>query len=309
LFIALLVGGLGAVLIGEPKAGQILTLLACSLPAFLAGLVEDLTKRVGVRTRLYATFASAALAIWLMNASLTRLDTPGLNFLVAFAPLSVLFTCFAVGGLTNAINIIDGINGLAAGSVMLMLAGLGALAWVHHDILVFELCMVGIAALAGFMVLNFPNGRIFLGDGGAYLAGFWLAECAVLLLARKPNVSTWAVLLVCFYPVFETGFSMFRRRVMLNTNSGLADQVHLHHVLLRRLRAGRSSDLRASWKSHGLASLLIWSLVVACQGLAMVAYPSTSVMVVGVVWFGLIYLWLYWSNSNTNGKNPDGLLG
>jgi UDP-N-acetylmuramyl pentapeptide phosphotransferase/UDP-N-acetylglucosamine-1-phosphate transferase len=139
LFLALLIGGLGALFIEEPKANKILTLLACSIPAFLAGLIEDLTKRVGVRTRLYASFASAALAIWFLNASLTRLDTPGLNFLIAFSPISVLFTCFAVGGLTNAVNIIDGINGLAAGSVMLMLSGMGALAWFHHDIFVFEL--------------------------------------------------------------------------------------------------------------------------------------------------------------------------
>lgn len=301
IFAALLVGGLGALMIDEPKAPQILTLLACSLPAFLAGLAEDLTKRVGVRTRLYASFASAALAIWFLNASLTRLDTPGLNLLIAFAPISVLFTCFAVGGLTNAVNIIDGINGLAAGSVMLMLAGLGALAWFHHDILVFELCMLGFAALAGFMVLNFPGGRIFLGDSGAYLAGFWLAECAVLLLARKPTVSTWAVLLICIYPVCETAFSMFRRHVIRHTSSGLADQTHLHHVLMNRLRASKSSGLRASWKSHALASVVLWALVLACQVLAMVAYPSNSLMASGVLWFGLVYLCLYWLTANTAG--------
>ena len=287
-------GGLGASWINEPMAPQVLALLLCSLPAFLAGLVEDTTKRVGVHARLYASFTSAALTAWMLNASLTRLDTPGLDYFMVFAPVSVLFTCFAVGGLTNAINIIDGINGLASGSVILMLSGLGAMAWFHHDILVLELCLIGIAALAGFMVLNFPSGQIFLGDGGAYLSGFWLAECAVLLLSRNQHISTWAVLLICIYPVWETIFSIFRRRVMRNINSGLADQIHFHHVLLQRLHKWqRSSDTRASWKSHGLTSILIWGMVLVCQALALVAYPSNALAAIAVIWFGMLYIWLY----------------
>ncbi|MBC7700870.1 glycosyltransferase [Aquabacterium sp.] len=292
-FSALLVGGLGALWVNEPLAPHILMLLLCSLPAFLAGLIEDLTKRVGVRTRLYASFASAALAIWSLNAELTRLDTPGLNYLITFAPVAVLFTCFAVGGLTNAVNIIDGINGLAAGSVILMMSGLGVLAWLHHDIFVFELCMLGIAALAGFIVLNFPGGKIFLGDGGAYLAGFWLAECAVLLLARNPEVSTWAVLLMCLYPVWETIFSMMRRRIS-RADSRQPDQVHLHHVLMNRLKSTPKNGLPASHKEHALTSLLIWTLVITCQALVLTHRPSDSEMVAGALWFAMTYGCLYW---------------
>lgn len=308
-FIALLIGGLAALLIEEPTAEQILTLLACSLPAFLAGLTEDLTKRVGVRTRLYASFASAALAGWILDALLVRLSTPGLDYLIAFAPISVLFTCFAVGGLTNAVNIIDGINGLAAGSVILMLSGLGAMAWMNQDILVFEMCLVGIAALAGFMVLNFPGGRIFLGDGGAYLAGFWLAQCAVLLLARNPEVSTWSVLLACIYPVWETVFSMFRRQVISRASSGEADQVHLHHVLLTRLRANRPSGTRGppTWKSHSLVSMFIWLMVAGCQVIALTVGANTAVLACGVIVFAGIYSWIYQTLSSGANLEPQSI--
>lgn len=303
-FMALLVGGLGAAWIEEPLALQIMALLLCSLPAFLAGLIEDLTKKMGVTTRLYASFASAALAIWVLDAALTRLDTPGLDHLIAFTLVSVLFTCFAVGGLTNAVNIIDGINGLAAGSVILMLSGLASMAWFHQDILVFEICLIGIAALAGFMVLNYPGGRIFLGDGGAYLAGFWLAESAVLLLARNPRVSTWAVLLVCIYPVWETIFSMYRRRFVRRASSGSADQVHLHHVLMNRLRAKQDTAFRANWKNHALTSLLIWGLVISCQIAASLAEASNSLLATGVLWFGLTYSLVYRSTVNRTEALP-----
>lgn len=306
-FSALLVGGLGAWWIDEPLAPQILTLVLCSLPAFLAGLLEDLTKKVGVRTRLYASFAAAALSIWLLNSTLTRLDTPGLDYLITFAPISVLFTCFAVGGLTNAVNIIDGVNGLAAGSVILMLSGLCTLAWFHQDILVFEVCLIGIAALAGFMILNYPSGRIFLGDGGAYLAGFWLAEAAVLLLARNPRISTWAVLLVCIYPVWETVFSMYRRQIVRKASSGNPDQFHLHHVLMRKIEGRSRIGLEATWKNHALTSLLIWGLVISCQVVTWLADSSNSLMATGVLWFSLTYILVYRSSCKVEQSHLQGL--
>ncbi len=183
------VGGLGlafgliiAVMVGYLTGGTsyptTLLLLASATPVFVSGLAEDLTKRVRIRTRLLAAFASAALAVWVTDIRFTDLDTVVLDSLIHYPALSVLFTVFAVGGVTHSINIVDGLNGLAAGAVTIMLAGLASIAWLHGDILVMKLCLWGIAAMVGFLLLNYPFGRIFLGDGGAYLAGFWLAQCA-----------------------------------------------------------------------------------------------------------------------------------
>lgn len=268
-------------------------LLLCSLPVFGAGLAEDLTKRVSVRLRLLASFASGALATWLLDASLTRLDTPGLDELVALAPLSILFTTFAVGGVTNAVNIIDGLNGLASGSVALMLAGLGAIAWMQGDLLVLHLCMIGIAAVLGFMLLNFPFGAIFLGDGGAYLAGFWVAECAVLLLVRNPAVSTWAPLLACFYPVLETAFSMARRKMVTHGATGSPDDGHLHHVLYRWcIRAGGQLGW-PDWAHHCITSLTIWSAVLLAELVAVLmrgqSHWLTATCVACTVAYGVAY--------------------
>ena len=66
--------------------------------------------------------------------------------------------------------------------------------------------------MLGFFVWNFPAGLIFLGDGGAYFLGFYLAELAILLLHRNPEVSPMFPLLLCIYPVFETLFSIYRRK-------------------------------------------------------------------------------------------------
>ncbi|MDO9236528.1 MAG: glycosyltransferase [Aquabacterium sp.] len=299
------VGGLGlllglfvAIVIGYTENSKTyptaLILLACAAPVFVTGFAEDLTKKISIRTRLLASFVSAAAAIWLLDARLLNLDTAILDALLSYHAVSVLFTVFAVGGVTHSINIIDGLNGLAAGAVSIMLAGLGTLAWMHGDHMVMEMCLLGIAAMGGFMILNYPFGRIFLGDGGAYLAGFWLAECAVLLLVRNPSVSTWGVLLACFYPVWETVFSMYRRRVYQRVNSGNADMGHLHQLVYCSLQTQKSgSHQRPSWLRHGLASATIWGLTLGCQVLALTENANPVALVFGVIGFALIYCLLY----------------
>src|SRR5690606_9279307 len=228
--------GLGAILsVSDHNIALPPALVLCALPVFLAGLVEDLTKRVSVRARLMASFVSAALAVWLVGAQLPDLDIVGLDLLMRVPVLAILFTCFAVGGMTNSVNIVDGLNGLASGAITLMLGGLATIAWMHGDQDVMQLCLWGMAATIGFLVLNYPFGRIFLGDGGAYLGGFWVAECGVLLLARNPEISTWAVLMVCAYPSWETLFSMYRRRAA-RVASGQPDMEHMHHLVYQRMQ-------------------------------------------------------------------------
>lgn len=266
------------------------TLLACSLPVFMAGIAEDLTKRVSVRTRLFSAFASAALAVWLLGARLPDTDLPGVDLMLQQLPiLTVLFTVFAVGGMTHAINIIDGLNGLAAGTVCIMLAGLGALAWMHGDVVVMKLCMWGIGGLLGFILLNYPFGKIFLGDGGAYLAGFWLAECAVLLLARNPSISNWTVLLCVLYPVLETGYSMFRRRFIHKAPSGQPDMGHMHQLLYKWLQERLDHRNLPHWLGHGVTSVKIWAIVAACQLMAISTPHHTLLHAISIAGVVLLY--------------------
>lgn len=300
------IGGLGlafglliAVITGYLNGGKTypttLLLLICAAPVFLSGLAEDLTKKVRVRTRLLASFASAALAIWLLDIRFTNLDTVALDALIQHPVLSVLFTVFAVSGVTHSVNIIDGLNGLAAGTVSIMLAGLAALAWLHGDILVMKLCLWGIASMVGFLLLNYPFGRIFLGDGGAYLAGFWLAQCGVMLVERNPGISAWALMLVWIYPVWETVFSMYRRRVKDGVQTGQADSGHLHQLIYQRLRAKAQAKNTPTpeWRGHGMASATIWAMVAGCEIVAILGSESTTVTCIAVWSYAAGYVWLY----------------
>lgn len=260
------IGTLGLYAIDSVAAPQMKHLLFCCLPTFFAGIWEDLTKQVSVSIRLWAAFMSAALAALLVGSILPEVEIPVFNVLMSFWPIALMFTAFAVGGFINAVNIIDGLNGLASGSMVIVMIGLGVLGYRQNDLLVVYMCGIGTATLLGFMALNYPFGRIFLGDGGAYLVGFWVAECAVMLLARNPDITEWLVLVICFFPVWETLYSMWRRKIIEKTRTDQPDQGHIHHVVMHQLvKAKLLSPGAPNWQVHGLSSLIVWFLVFLCQ--------------------------------------------
>jgi UDP-N-acetylmuramyl pentapeptide phosphotransferase/UDP-N-acetylglucosamine-1-phosphate transferase len=242
--IALLIGILAAFtvfafdqpIIASLDIVSLLLLVLASLPAFLAGVTEDLTKKVSVKARLFSTFASALLACTLLGAYLPRLDIVGVDSVLLLSPIAaVVITAFAVAGVANSINIIDGFHGVAGIAVVIMLAGIGTLSWQAGDVFVTYLALLGIGTTLGFLFVNYPTGRIFMGDGGAYFLGFWLAEVAVLLVVRNPEISPWQVLAICGYPVIEVVYSMYRRKVVRKASPGAPDRLHLHTLIYRRV--------------------------------------------------------------------------
>jgi UDP-N-acetylmuramyl pentapeptide phosphotransferase/UDP-N-acetylglucosamine-1-phosphate transferase len=270
--------------------------LLCGSPAFAAGLAEDLTKRVSARNRLLATAVSAGLAVWFLGAVITRTDIPGLDWVVSFAAGAALLTAFAVAGIANSINIIDGFNGLASMCVMIMLAAIAYVSFQVGDTLVGTLALAGIGAVLGFFFWNFPAGLIFLGDGGAYFLGFFVAELSILLLVRNPEVSPLFPLLVCFYPVFETLFSIYRRRFLRGVPPSMPDGIHLHSLIYRRVMRWAVGDksAKAITRRNSLTSPYLWLLCMASVVPALLFWDNSGLIALCLCLFGLTYVGLYW---------------
>ncbi|MBV8380227.1 MAG: glycosyltransferase family 4 protein [Paucibacter sp.] len=273
-----------------------LQLVLCGLPAFGAGLIEDLTKKVSPAVRLLATAISAGLAAWYMGALINRAGIPMLDWLFANAVSSFIFTIIAVAGVANSVNIIDGFNGLSSMCVSLMLLAFGYVSYQVGDIELALLCLSGIGATLGFFVWNFPGGLIFLGDGGAYFLGFLLAEVAILLIVRHPQVSPFFGLLVCIYPVFETLFSIYRRRFIRGTPPGLPDGVHLHSLIYRRLMrwAIGVKDARALTRRNSMTAPYLWMLCICSLVPALAFWDSTPALLACLVLFCMLYVGFYW---------------
>jgi UDP-N-acetylmuramyl pentapeptide phosphotransferase/UDP-N-acetylglucosamine-1-phosphate transferase len=208
-------------------------ILFAGFPAFACGLAEDINKRVDVMQRLLVTMASGLLAWWITDYSLSRVDIWGIDWLLAFTVVSVIFTAFAVGGVANAINIIDGLNGLASAMSTLAFFGFAMIAWQVGDSTLAGVSVVLAACVWGFFWVNWPFGKLFLGDGGSYFIGFALAWVAVLLIERNPKVSAFAALMICVYPVTEVLFSIYRRKIR-KENPVMPDRLHFHSLVKRR---------------------------------------------------------------------------
>ena len=88
----------------------------------------------------------------------------------------------------------------------------------------------------GLFMLNYPQGRIFMGDAGAYTLGFLLAACLITLHHRHPEILPWAILLVIFWPIADMAHSIVRRRLG-GKKPDRPDMVHMHHVVMRTLTA------------------------------------------------------------------------
>jgi UDP-GlcNAc:undecaprenyl-phosphate/decaprenyl-phosphate GlcNAc-1-phosphate transferase len=286
----------GAWATGITVAQDMLLVMACGLPPLLAGLLEDLTKQVGIKTRLLATALAGVLAFFLLGAQLREVSMPGLDWLMAFTWFSLLFTALAVAGVANAVNIIDGYNGLASVVVMITLLSLAYVAWQVGDSLVLSMALAGIGALFGFFLWNWPRGLIFLGDGGAYFIGYLVAVLSFLLVSRHRGVvSPWYPFLLFIYPVFETLFSIWRKRVVRGASPGVPDGLHLHMLVFRRLvrwAVGRR-DAASLTLRNSLTAPYLWLLSSLAAVPATLFWRHPHVLQVFVALFCVTYVWLY----------------
>ncbi len=198
--------------------------------AFLSGIFEDFHRSISPKVRLMLQLVAALSAIWLTDAVVTYL---GLGIVLPYA-VGVIFSAFAIVGVMNAVNIIDGFNGLAAGIVLLILLSFSITALKVSETDILQLNAIVAAAVAGFFILNFPKGRIFLGDGGAYLLGFLVALSGIFLAGNYESVSPWYILCVMIYPVWEVIFSIIRKK--REGKSPLEpDPYHLHMLISRHI--------------------------------------------------------------------------
>src|SRR5688572_17026064 len=245
-------------------------LLACAAPAFVWGIIEDVSKRGAVAVRLVLTAAAAALGYFLLDARITQLHVPGLDWLLRFDVFTFAFTVFAITGVAHSINVIDGLNGLAGVIALLASIGLAIVAAIVGDSFVLSAACVLGASLAGFLAVNYPRGRIFLGDGGAYLLGLLLAALCVLLVHRNSEVSPWFPLILLAYPIWETLFTVYRRKYR-GRSTVEADALHLHTLVYRRVVrwrgfAGKPSDYVTR---NSVASASLWAIPLACLLIAL----------------------------------------
>jgi UDP-GlcNAc:undecaprenyl-phosphate GlcNAc-1-phosphate transferase len=230
-----------------------------SLAMFALGLWDDISP-LGARKKLLGQILIAVAAFYL-GLKVETFKNPITGVVYSLGSMSLPATVFWLVALTNLINLIDGIDGLAAG-ISLMLMGL--LVYVGFHGALFSVCIaVGMAgALAAFLRFNFPPARIYLGDGGAYFLGYLIGGLAI----QNSNKGTIAAALIApifalALPILDVSFSIIRRGL-----KGLPifrpDRRHIHHRLLHE-----------GW-SQRRAVLTLYAISLVFLALAFVAFWS-----------------------------------
>ena len=193
---------------------------------FIVGLLDD-HHDTAPKTKFIVLIISTIL----LSFDGLMIDDIGVFFGIhlAFGWFAIPFTVFAVTGFTNALNLIDGLDGLAASISLVILLSFFTIGYMHDDMFMMTLSSVFIMTLCAFLFYNWHPASIFMGDSGSLTLGFVISVLSVKSLEYMPTVS---ILFIAAVPILDTLIVMIRRK--RNGYSMFeADAYHMHHILKR----------------------------------------------------------------------------
>lgn len=269
-----------------------LLFVASATPIFLAGLVEDITGSVSAMNRLLLTILSSALAFWFLGAEIRSLGLDVVDIALKINIISFLVTLLIVSGITQSINIIDGFNGLMPGVSIIAALAIAYAGFLAGDGFVATMATTLAVSIAGVMILNFPFGKIFMGDGGAYFIGFALAEISILLVHRNEDISPWFPVVILAYPIMETLFSMYRKKIIRKASIMEPDKLHLHMLVYDRIicKVYKRSD---AYLANSMTSPVMWLLSLITVFPAIILREHTIGLISLFVYFSVVYVYIY----------------
>ena len=295
------IGGLGIFLIilifvilssiyKESFRKELLFIFLCSFPAFFVGFREDLKSDLPPKIRLLLTSFSGIFVFFLFGG-ITKVNFPIVDYILRFPFFSFLFTVFAITGVIHSFNIIDGFNGLSSFISIMNLSALTIVAYKVGDTTLVIYGTVFIFSIMVFFLFNYPFGIIFLGDGGAYLVGYLIAIFSLLLLKKHSEVSAWCPLLISIYPVYETIFSIWRRKVR-KKSPVFSDSFHFHTLVYKILKVKLPKFKNSNFLSS-FTSIFLWFFNVFAVLPGIVFWKRTDFLVLFCIVFILLYSFIY----------------
>jgi len=250
-------------------------ILLGSLGIFAIGFLDDLA-RLAPKTKLLGEFVIAGLVVWGANLSFNEIQFLGLGSVNIPEWLGFGLAIFWIVGMANAVNLIDGLDGLASGITLAGLVALVVVGYLSGITSVTWMSTLLIGCLLGFLVFNSRPASIFLGDCGSLTLGY-LAGCLTLLASfREGEVLDGIFPVLAFaLPIMDCIFAIFRR-MMRGRSPFSPDMEHFHHRLM------------AKGLSHGKAVLAMWAMAGSCSLVAIAAAFGKGDQLFAVfVFFGL----------------------
>nr|WP_163652334.1 MraY family glycosyltransferase [Listeria sp. PSOL-1] len=205
------------------------TLAISGTVMMLTGLVDDLFD-IKARYKLFGQILAAFVIVFFGDINIDFINLP-FGGEIHFGILSIPLTILWIVTITNAINLIDGLDGLAAGVSTIALFTILGMAFIMSDSVVILVATVLISATLGFLPYNFNPAKIFMGDTGALFLGFIIAVLSVMGFKNVTFISLIVPILILGVPLSDTIFAIIRRMVTKQPIA-MADKYHLHHCLM-----------------------------------------------------------------------------
>ncbi|SFQ80781.1 glycosyltransferase family 4 protein [Donghicola eburneus] len=282
-----------AILLSSGTIGtHYLVVLAAGGVLAVVSLLEDIGKPMSPRTRLIAAAISAAIAILLTGYMIDRTNEVVTSAILQFAwPAAALLTIFIVAGLSNAFNLVDGMNGLCGAATIVSAGTMAIIAQsvgleTHAHVLML-MCM----AVFGFMLFNFPRGHLFLGDMGAYMIGFIIAWAGISIIVEAPQVSPWSILLCVFWPVADTALAIYRRKCK-KMAADQPDRLHFHQLMMRAIEINWLSR-RLRYVANPLTTIILTPLMAAPALAGVMFYRDPPLAFVAFILFSMLFFGTY----------------
>ena len=198
---------------------------------FIGGLLDDVFDIKPIFKLLFQ-FVASILVIYVYNDAFSFVKFG--TFVVELGPLSKIIAIIWLVGVTNAMNLIDGLDGLCLGVSSIMLTAMAILAFLmgEYGIAIFEIITIG--SLLGVLIYNFNPASIFIGDCGSQVIGFIIACLSLKGFKSTAIITLTTPIIILFIPIADT-FSAILRRKLKHESISQADKSHLHHVLMYRL--------------------------------------------------------------------------
>lgn len=277
IYIAFLIG---YAIFGEVNT-QMISILIGGFILILTGIFDDI-KPIKARYKLLAQIFAALFVVIYGQIYFSEVSFLGLNIYLN-KYLSYFISSFFIVAITNSINIIDGLDGLAAGVSSIYFLTISIIAFILNQIggLDIVLSVIMLGATLGFLLYNFPPAKIFMGDTGSLFLGYMISIIALLGFKITTITSLIVPLCILAIPIFDTAFAILRR-LLKHQNIGTADKEHFHHQLLKMRYSPTASILIIYFINILFAAVSIF-YVLGDNKIAIAIYVGLMILLLFVV--------------------------
>ena len=264
--------------------------LLCSIPVFITGLLDDIQLNINPIFRLFLMVPTPVLFFYILGVRVESVSVSFIDQLLQIEIIALAFMIFAFIGIINAFNIIDGFNGLLLSYVMTVLVALILGFEEKSGIQSLSYMVALFFAILGVFIFNFPFGKIFLGDAGAYLLGA-LVPLGLIKYTLDNEFSPWFVMAILIYPVTEVMVSIVRKALIRKKSALEPDGLHLHMLIYKKVT--KRIGFKRIKQRHFLVTIITLILNFPFMLLANFYKNDTASLALICLWYILIYLAIY----------------